>query len=68
MFIPEPATCLFINVFRLIRIKTGIATAGNIRAWNACENTIRSGGVVSINCIPNPKRTPINPRIRYIGE
>ena len=67
-FIARPALCFPIEELRLISINTGIATAGKIRAWNAWEPTINKGGAVSINCIPNPNKTPIKPRVRYMGD
>ena len=41
-----------IKLFLLLSKKTGIATAGRIQAWKACEKTIKAGGRSSKKMVP----------------
>ena len=68
IFILTEALFSFIIFCLFIRIKIGMATAGNIHAWKAWLNTIRIGGVCFRKTEPNANIRPAKIRILYMGE
>ena len=66
-FIFQPAIYVFIKFLRFSKIKIGMATAGKIQAWNACENIISAGGRCSRKTEPKAKSSPTSISQRYNG-